>query len=56
VGWTDAYIAGQPAIYFIHQMNAWRFDERPVTEGNPMAVIAKTLTLKEIVLLAHALQ
>lgn len=51
-----APIAGQPAIYFIHQMNAWRFDERPVTEGNPMAVIAKTLTLKEIVLLAHALQ
>jgi len=51
-----AHIAGQPAIYFIHQMNAWRFDERPVTEGNPMAVIAKTLTLKEIVLLAHALQ
>lgn len=51
-----APIAGQPAIYFIHQMNAWRFNERPVTEGNPMAVIAKTLTLKEIVLLAHALQ
>lgn len=51
-----APIAGQPAIYFIHQMNAWRFDERPVTEGNPMAVIAKTLTLKEIALLAHALQ
>ncbi len=51
-----APIAGQPAIYFIRQMNAWRFNERPVTEGNPMAVIAKTLTLKEIVLLAHALQ
>lgn len=51
-----APIAGQPAIYFIHQMNAWRFNERPVTEGNPMAVIAKTLTVKEIALLAHALQ
>ncbi|OZB77014.1 MAG: hypothetical protein B7X29_09025 [Halothiobacillus sp. 13-55-115] len=51
-----APIAGQPAIYFIHQMNAWRFNQRPVTEGNPMAVIAKTLTLKEIVMLAHALQ
>ena len=51
-----APIAGQPAIYFIHQMNAWRMDERPVTEGNPMGVIAKTLSLKEIALLAHALQ
>lgn len=51
-----APIAGQPAIYFIHQMNAWRFNERPVTEGNPMAVIAETLSLKEIALLAHALQ
>lgn len=57
-GNTDgiAPIAGQPAIYFIHQMNAWRFNERPVTEGNPMAVIAKTLSVKEIALLAHALQ
>ena len=51
-----APIAGQPAIYFIHQMNAWRMDERPVTEGNPMGAIAKTLSLKEIALLAHALQ
>jgi cytochrome c553 len=51
-----APIAGQPAIYFIHQMNAWRFNARPVTEGNPMAVIAKTLSVKEIALLAHALQ
>lgn len=51
-----APIAGQPAIYFIHQMNAWRMNERPVTEGNPMGVIAKTLSLKEIALLAHALQ
>lgn len=51
-----APIAGQPAIYFIHQMNAWRYNERPVTEGNPMGAIAKTLTLSEIALLAHALQ
>lgn len=51
-----APIAGQPAIYFIHQMNAWRFNERPVTEGNPMATIAKALTLNEIALLAHVLQ
>lgn len=51
-----APIAGQPAIYFIHQMNAWRFNERPVTEGNPMGTIAKALSLKEISLLAHALQ
>ncbi len=51
-----APIAGQPAIYFIHQMNAWRTNQRPVTEGNPMGVIAKTLSLREIALLAHALQ
>lgn len=51
-----APIAGQPAIYFIHQMNAWRSNERPVTEGNPMGFIAKALTIEEIESLAHALQ
>lgn len=51
-----APIAGQPAIYFIDQMNAWRFNEHPVTEGNPMGVIAKALSVWEIKLLAHALQ
>ncbi|MHB1230913.1 MAG: c-type cytochrome [Halothiobacillus sp.] len=49
-------IAGEPALYFIDQMNAWRTRARPVAEGDPMAIIAKTLNQAEIINLAHALE
>jgi len=49
-------IAGQPAFYFIDQMNAWKTGQRIVKEGDPMAVIAKSLTRDEIIELAHILQ
>ena len=49
-------IAGQPALYFIDQMNAWKTGQRAVKEGDPMAVIAKSLTRDELIELAHFLQ